>query len=84
MTRRRIPWTEVAAMARQADGRWRLHPSLALSDQHILQHARRRVRALRPDAGGVFEFARGEAGHDELGRALFSIYIRYVPRGTHP
>jgi hypothetical protein len=71
-------------MARQANGAWRLHPSLATSDHHLLQHARRRVRALQPSAGHVYEFARGEAGTDDLGRPLFSIYIRYVPKGTDP
>lgn len=71
-------------MARRADGVWRLHPSLAAADQHLLQHARRRVRALQPTKTHVFEFARGEAGSDDLGRPLFSLYIRYVPKGTDP
>jgi len=71
-------------MARQADGVWRLHPSLATADPHLLQHARRRVRALRPTPTHVYEFARGEVGEDSLGRPLFAIYIRYVPKGTDP
>lgn len=80
--RRRIPWAEVAAMARRADGAWRLHPSLATSDLHLLQHARRRVRALRPTTDYRYEFARGEAGEDDLGNPLFSLYVRvryYTP-----
>lgn len=84
MPRRKIPWAEVAARARAADGRYCLHPALAVADDHLFQHMRRRVPALKPDANGVFEFARGEAGFDELGRKLYSIYIRYVPEGTEP
>lgn len=71
-------------MARQASGAWRLHPSLATADAHLLHHARRRVRALRPTNTHTFEFARGDAGVDELGRPIFSLYVRYVPKGTDP
>lgn len=71
-------------MAQRAGGAWRLHPSLATSDQHLLQHARRRVRALQPTPTHVYEFARGEVGYDDLGYQQFAIYVRYVPKGTEP
>jgi len=65
-------------MARRADGAYRLHPSLAAVDHHLLHHARRRVRALRPTAEGRFEFARGNVGTDELGTTRFDLWVRYV------
>lgn len=71
-------------MARRAGGAWRLHPSLAHADDHLLQHARRRVRALRPSATHRFEFARGNVGVDALGKPMFSLFVRQVPKGTDP
>jgi len=82
--RRRIPWSEVANKARAAGGAWTLHSSLAVADLHLLHHARRRVRALRPDSDGQFEFARGNVAQDELGKTVFSIHIRFVKEGTQP
>jgi hypothetical protein len=69
-------------MAREADGRWRLHPSLAVADHHLREHARRRVRWLQPDADGVFEFASGRGGFNELGQEIFALYVRYRKNGT--
>lgn len=79
MRRRRYPWREVAAKARAAGGAWTLHASLAAVDHHLLQHARRRVRALRPTAAGRYEFARGAEANDELGRRIFDLWVRFVP-----
>lgn len=82
--RRRIPWAEVAEMAQRADGAWRLHRSLAAADDHLLQHARRRVPALKATDTHVYEFARNSPTNDELGKPIFDLYVRYVPKGTDP
>lgn len=84
MTRRRYPWGEIAAMARKADGAYRLHSSLVAVTPHILHHARRRVRALRPQPDGIFEFARGAVGENDLGETIFDLYVRFVPEGEEP
>jgi hypothetical protein len=84
MSRRRYPWGEIAAMARKAGGAWRLHTSLVAVTPHTLQHARRRVRALRPQPDGVFEFDRGAVGENDLGETIFDLYVRFVAEGTEP
>lgn len=68
-------------MARQASPVWRLHRNMTAVDGHLLKHARRRVRALRPTKDGRFEFARGNVGMDDLGREVFDLYVRYLPEG---
>lgn len=82
--RRRIPWYQVREKARRANGAWVLHPTLAAADAHLLQHARRRVPALKATDTHVFEFARNSPTEDELGRPIFDLYVRYVPKGTDP
>lgn len=77
MTRRRPRWAEAAAKARAAGGAWVLHSSLAAGDYHLLRHARRRVKALRPTQHGQYELRRGIRGNDDLGREVFDIWIRY-------
>lgn len=84
MKRRRYQWDQVAAMARKANGTWRLHACLVAVTPDLLQHARRRVRALRPTETHVYEFARGASGQDDLGREVFDCYVRFVPKGTDP
>lgn len=83
MSRRRIPWDQVAEMARRAGGRWRLHRSLAAADFHLLRHAQRRVPALKPTPEGWFEFALGNQAVDELGVKRFDLYVRFRERGSH-
>lgn len=68
-------------MARKADGAWRLHSSLVAVDLNLLHHARRRVKALRPDEHGHFEFARRNVGLDEFDRRVFDLFIRYTKEG---
>jgi hypothetical protein len=80
---KRIPWDQVAAMARQADGAWRVHPSLAVANEHTLRHARRRVPQMDPQPDGTFEFARGDVAKDELGRPIFSLFVRFVRKEDH-
>jgi hypothetical protein len=84
MARRRYAWKDIALMARKADGVWRLHPDLVAVNIHLLHHARRRVRALRKDKGGHFEFARRNNTVDRYGMPVFDLFIRYVPEGTEP
>lgn len=81
MGRRRIPWDQVSEMAMQASPVWRLHRSLAGADHHLLQHARRRVPALKKTDAGSFEFARGNVGMDDLGKERFDLYVRWIPKG---
>lgn len=71
-------------MARKADGAWRLHPDLVAVDLHLLHHARRRVRALKPSATHRYEFARANDAKTDLGVTVFDLYIRHVPKGTDP
>lgn len=71
-------------MARRANGAWRLHRSLVAADNHLLRHAQRRVKALRPTDTHVFEFARSSPTTDELGRQIFDLYVRLVEKGTDP
>jgi hypothetical protein len=82
--RRSYPWGEIAEMARQADGRWRLHRSLVAVGPHILVHARRRVPELKPTTTHTYEFARGAVGRNDLGETVFDLFIRWVPKGTDP
>lgn len=84
MSRRRIPWYQVAEKARRANGAWVLHHALSGADDHLLQHARRRVPALKATDTHVFEFARTSPGQDELGKPIFDLFVRYVPKGTDP
>lgn len=79
--RRRIPWNEIALMARQANGVWRLHTSLVAVDQYLYRHAQRRVRALRSDANGHYEFDRRNITKDRYGTTRFDLFIHYVPKG---
>lgn len=83
MSRRRIPWAEVAEMARRAGGVWRLHSSLVGADLELLRHARRRVPELRSTDAGEFEFARGNRTEDDLGRPIFDLYVRFKLKGQH-
>jgi hypothetical protein len=82
--RRRYRWAEIALMAREAGGAYRLHPDLATVTHHTLHHARRRVRALRPTDTHVYEFARGTEALNDLGEHVFDLYIRFTPKGTDP
>lgn len=84
MRRRRFDWEGVAAMARQSSPAWRLHSDLSAVTLDTLHHARRRVPALRPDQDGEFQYARGAEAKDDLGRKVFDLFIRYVPKGTDP
>jgi len=84
MKRRRYRWTSVAALARQNDGHWVLHPDLIAITTDTLHHMRRRVRALAPTDSHVYEYARGAEAKDDLGVTRFDCFIRYVPKGTAP
>lgn len=67
-------------MARSTPGVWRQHRSLVSVNEHLYRHVRRRVRALRPDADGHFQFRHGHRGIDMLGRDVFDLKIRYVTK----
>lgn len=82
MSRRRYPWSEIATMAREAQGHaWRLHSSLVGVDRHLMRHAQRRVKALRPTEHGHYEFAQRNIGVDQYGLSQFDLFVRYVPEG---
>lgn len=84
MARRSYPWAEIAAMARAADGAYRLHTALVAVTPHTLHHARRRVRELQPTDDHVYEFARGAVAKNDLDETIFDLYVRYVPKGQEP
>lgn len=84
MRRRRYRWAEIARIARDAGGAYRLHPDLVAVTHHTLHHARRRVRALRPTSTHCYEFARGNDAKTDLGVVVFDLYVRYVEKGTEP
>ena len=65
-------------MARQAEGTWRLHRDLAAINPTLQLHATRRVKALRPTEAGHFEFLRRNQATDDLGVAIFDLYVRFV------
>ena len=79
MKRRKTAWGAVAARAKAQPGRWFLHPTLVSCDDHLYEHARRRVPALRPTADGSFEFKKMNRGRTELGAEVYDLFTRFVP-----
>lgn len=82
--RRRYRWAQIAALARENEGRYVLHPDLAHITLDTLHHMRRRVPALRSTDTHEYGFARGHEARDDLGVVRFDCYIRLAPKGSHP
>ena len=77
MSRRKTAWDEVAQRGKSQPGKWFLHPTLVASTEEFAEHTRARVKALRPDEHGRFQFHRANKTTDDLGRKVFDLYIRY-------
>ena len=70
-------WSEVAEMARRANGAWRLHSDLAGVTTSTHDRVLRRVRELRPTAEGRFGFTKRNLVVDEFGDERCDLYVRY-------